>query len=411
MIEAFLIEEVLSSLFDYLKKKVAATPSEKSKFDFIIKDKDGKKVAIEVKGQNFSTRSLHNIVVALQENQDLNDFYLITPDEPNSERLKAFNQIFKDSKVNANWESINKYLESQDLDFKLSDDIRPSLLNLQVAALTSKYESYDKKFIGQNLSDNDLSKNLKQNIKNAKEGKIDKYDVRFGLRRQFPDSAIFNLENDEEKISDALNFGKKYDDAIIILTDIKNFSSLVSVADPEELNELMGKYYTNARELVFEYGGVLDKFIGDAVLCIFNYPVKNDSAFKKATKFCAELILMGENILNEFQKKLDQEIETGTRVGLATGPIYALNIGKDDIEVTFIGDKINFAARLEKNCQVNGILLSNRFYHKLDDADPNFLKSFNLSEVKIDPKDAKGQIGTTTAWQVTKDELKTIIDD
>lgn len=409
MIESYLIEGVLSSLFDLLKKKVVTSPSDRAKFDFLIKGEDDKKIAIEVKGQNINLKTLHNIENVLSNYKDLSEFYLITPEKPEQKQLKSFENVFKESKTKVHWLGINQYLQNQNLDLELTDDIRNSLLNLQVAALTSKFDLYNKSHIGSDLGYDKLAENLKSNIKNVNQGKIDKSDVRFGLRRQFSDKTISKLENDSCKISKFLNFGGKYDDAIIILTDIKNFSTLVSASDPEELNELMSKYYTNARELVFKYDGVLDKFIGDAVLAIFNYPEKNEANYKKATQFCAELILMGENLLNDFQKKLDQEIETGTRVGIASGSIYALNIGKEGFEVTFIGDKINFAARLEKNCSVNGILMSNRFYHKLDDSDSDFIKSFKLTEMKIDPKDAKGQIGTTTAWQVEKDQMEIII--
>lgn len=409
MIEPYLIESVLSSLFDFLKKKVVISPSDRAKFDFLIKGEDGKKIAIEVKSQNISIKTLQNIHYVITNYNDLSEFYLITPEEPETIQLKGFQNVFKESKIKVHWLSINQYLQNQNLDIELNEDIRNSLLNLQVAALTSKFDLYNKNHVGSDLGYDKLAENLKSNIKNVSQGKIDKSDVRFGLRRQFSDKTISNLENDSEKISKYLNFGGKHDEAIIILTDIKNFSTLVSASDPEELNELMSKYYTNARELVFKYDGVLDKFIGDAVLAIFNYPKKNELNYKKSLQFCAELILMGENLLNDFQKKLDQEIETGTRIGIASGPIYALNIGKEDFEVTFIGDKINFAARLEKNCVVNGILMSNRFFHKLNDYDCEFVKNIRLEEIKIDPKDAKGQIGTTTAWQIKKDQMEIII--
>lgn len=410
MIEPYLIESVLSSLFDFLKKKVITTPNDRAKFDFIIKDDNGRKIAIEVKSQNVTLKTLLYIEKALQEYDDIDEFYLITPEEPSKDYLQRLKSVFKNEKVVIHWVGINQFIQLQNLDIELSEDIRTSLLNLQVAAVTSKYEDYNKQFIGSHLGTTDLTTHLKQNIKNVKEGKVDKTNLLFGLRRQFPYSTIAELEKNPGKISETLNFGKKYDDAIIILTDIKNFSTLVSVSDPEELNDLMSKYYTNARELVFKYGGILDKFIGDAVLAIFNYPIKEESSFTNATKFCAELVLMGENILNEFQRKLDQEIETGTRVGLATGPIYALNIGTDEFEVTFIGDKINFAARLEKNCDVNGILMSNRFYHKLDDSNHEFIEKIDKSEKKIDPKDAKGQVGITTAWQIERKEMEKIIE-
>jgi len=409
MIEPYLIEAVLSSLFDYLKKKVETSPADRAKFDFLIKGEDDKKIAIEVKGQNFSPKVIQNIQNIISNYNDLSEFYLITPEKPEAKYLKDFETVFKNSQTKVHWIGINQYLQDQNLDLELTGDIRNSLLNLQLAALTSKFDLYNKAHIGSDLGYDKLAENLKSNIKNVNQGKIDKSDIRFGLRRQFSDKIISTLENDSQKISNYLNFGGKYDDAIIILTDIKNFSIIVSASDPEELNELMSKYYTNARELVFKYDGVLDKFIGDAVLAIFNYPEKNKNNYKKALQFCAELILMGENLLNEFQKKLDQEIETGTRVGIASGPIYALNIGQEDFEVTFIGDKINFAARLEKNCEINGVLMSNRFYHKINEYDSGFATSFKLTQIKIDPKDAKGQTAVTTAWQVKKDQMEIII--
>lgn len=410
MIEPYLIEAVLSSLFDFLKKKVISTPEDRAKFDFIIKDDNGKKIAIEVKGQNITVKTLLDIERALVDYRDLDEFYLITPEDPTNEQEKRFKAVFKGHNVRFYWMGINQFIHKQNLGIELNENLRDALINLQVAAVTSKYQDYNKQFVGSNLGKANPTERLKLNIQNVKEGKVDRKNILFGLRRQFPYSTILHLEAEPDRISEKLCFGKKYDDAVIILTDIKNFSTLVSVADPEELNDLMSKYYTNARELVFKYGGILDKFIGDAVLAIFNYPFKDPSNFVKATKFCAELVLMGENILKEFQRKLDQEIETGTRVGLATGPIYALNIGKEEFEVTFIGDKINFAARLEKNCDVNGILMSNRFCYKLDDSNHNYLNKMGKKEVKIDPKDAKGQVGVTTAWQISRLQMEKLIE-
>ena len=103
MIEPYLIESALSSLFDFLKKKIIATPADRAKFDFIIKDDDGKKIAIEVKGQNVTVKTLINIERALQDYKDIDEFYLITPEEPTeflNERLKS---IFKDYKTKIHW--------------------------------------------------------------------------------------------------------------------------------------------------------------------------------------------------------------------------------------------------------------------------------------------------------------------
>lgn len=409
MIEPALIESTLSSLFDFLKRKIITSPYDRAKFDFIIQDDQGKKVAVEVKNQNVTLKTLLNLSEAAKEYKDINELYLVTPENPTQDFEKRFKSVFEDTGLEVHWVGINTFIEQQGLGIKLDKDLRKALLNLQLAAVTSKYEDYDEKIIGPQLGTTDLLAHLQKNIQKVEEGDVRKSSILYSLRRQFPYSTILDLEKHSEQLPQVLSFGKKYDDAIIILTDVKNFSSIVSVSDPDELNDLMNRYYSNARELVFKYGGILDKFIGDAVLAIFNYPFKNANSFENAIKFCAELILMGENILREFQKKLDQEIETGTRVGIATGPIYALNIGQEDFEVTFIGDKINFAARLEKNCEVNGILMSNRYLHRLEGNNPAFVKGFVKVEKKLDPKDAKGQIGITTAWQVQHDQLTNIL--
>lgn len=107
---------------------------------------------------------------------------------------------------------------------------------------------------------------------------------------------------------------------------------------------------------------------------------------------------------------MDQAVETGTRVGVSNGPIYTLNIGREHIEVTFIGEKINFAARLEKNCDINGILLSNRFYNKLTQEFPDLSAKLSIKKKDLSPTDAKGQTMNTTSWQVKFEDIQTITD-
>ena len=235
-------------------------------------------------------------------------------------------------------------------------------------------------------------------------------DNLISLRRQFPDSILANLDTDYDSLFKQLYIGQKYNDAIIVLTDIKNFSSIVSSADPDELNEAMNKYYTSARDLVFKYNGILVQFVGDSVLAIFNYPKKDLSAYINTVKFCSELILLGRATFDSLLSKMDQAIDTGTRVGVSNGPIYTLNISKGGIEITFIGDKINFAARLEKNCDVDGILLSNRFYTIFYNAYSDLAKDIDFTRKDLTPSDAKGQMSVTKAWQIQFKDIQKIIN-
>lgn len=222
------------------------------------------------------------------------------------------------------------------------------------------------------------------------------------LGRQFPYSVLAKIKGfgSDSDIVEYFKIGKRSEDAIVVLSDIKNFSSIVAAAQADDLNEMMNKYYTESRNLVFKYNGVLDKFIGDAVLAIFNYPDKSDDSCVNAIKFCEELISLGISIFSELQSNMDNIVDTGTRIGVSMGSIYTLNIGDKTIEVTFVSDKINLAARLEKNCEVNGILMSNIFKTKLEKVSYSYLESLRIEEKIINKNDAKGQILDVRAWQI-----------
>lgn len=400
-----LIESVLSTVFDLYKSKVVSTPNERAAFDFVLKGNDNKKVAIEIKGRNVSSGMITNLRNSLAHHSDIDEFILITPSEPNPFQRIYFKQAFDNLLIKASWTSIQDYLKKNfNLDIKSNEELN----KLQIAAITSKIANYSNENIGSDLPKEKSKPRLKEIMANAQKGDFQVSNHLLSLRRQFPDKFLSSLG--EADILNQLHIGNKYNDAIIVLTDIKNFSTIVTAADPDDLNETMSKYYNNARDLVFKYGGILDKFIGDAVLAIFNYPKKGKDSYLNTLKFCSELILLGNETFQNLLRKMDQSVETGTRIGVANGPIYTLNIGKGEIEVTFIGDKINFAARLEKNCDVNGILLSNRFCNKFSEEFFDLWQSIEIKERELSPDDAKGQQLPTKCWQIPFDEIKKVIN-
>lgn len=401
-----LIETVLSTVFDYFKKRVVKTPSDRLYFDFILEGDNGGKIAIEVK-QKLLSSSIASIKWALTHQNNIDEFILITPLKPDETQLQIFRTqilpIFPKSK----WQSLKEFLK---LNYNIIINNSNDLAQLQTAAITSKIDLYSQEIIGNEITLKKRQSTLSKNLEETKKGNFKVQNNLISLRRQFPDSIMAKLNHENGKLLSELHIGEKYNNAIIVLTDIKNFSSIVKEAEPEDLNETMEKYYTNARDLVFKYDGILDKFIGDAVLAIFNYPKKNIESFINVLKFCSELILLGDESFQNLLSKMDQTVETGTRVGISSGSIYTLNIGKGDIEVTFIGDKINLASRLEKKCEINGILVSNSFYNKLNYEFLELTNQLMFEEKHISPTDAKGQSMTTKAWQIQNCDIQKIID-
>ena len=114
-------------------------------------------------------------------------------------------------------------------------------------------------------------------------------------------------------------------------------------------------------------------------------------------------------MLKEILKKMDNDIETGTRIGITTGPLYTLNIGRDDIEVSFIGDKINLAARLEHHCEPNCVLTSNAFFNSLKANNAQLRLDKHFKKRIIEPSDAKGQDTNITSWQIENEQLEDLL--
>ncbi len=228
------------------------------------------------------------------------------------------------------------------------------------------------------------------------------------LTRKMPYPTLRALKDSQQPPEEFFGIGQPSRDSIIVLSDIVNFSLLVRTAYAEDLNQAMFRYYRGAQALIYEHGGILDKFNGDAVLAVFNYPLKDDRNCALALKYAAALVQLGQDVLSELTGSIDEKIPTGTRVGIAMGEMWTLNIGTDEIDVTFVGDKINLAKRLESNCDVDGVLLSNVFAKTLARADQELYSSLKAQGRELPEDKVKGQTTDIISWQVLPEVISSL---
>lgn len=217
------------------------------------------------------------------------------------------------------------------------------------------------------------------------------------LTRQLPYQAVARLL-DHDTVENNLRIGSRVPEVTIVLSDLVNFSRLVSSSSEDVLNAHMQRYYRAARELVFRHGGMLDKFIGDAVLAVFRYPFSDGSTETQVMGYATDLIKLGHQVMESWLGEINASINTGTRVGVANGDIWPLNIGTDSLELSFLGDTINLAARLEKNCAVDGVLIDNRTKTQLGKYQSDC--SWTFKQIVLNPGDVKGQTEPINAWQL-----------
>ena len=145
---------------------------------------------------------------------------------------------------------------------------------------------------------------------------------------------------------DNLGLGGKRANVTVLFSDIRGFTSMSENLSPAEVSEILNEYFTEMEPIITKYNGIINKFIGDAVMAIFGEPIQDKKHAQNAVK-CAFAML---EKVKELQKKWASEgkpkIEIG--VGINTGEVFVGNIGSiNRMEYTVIGDTVNLASRLE----------------------------------------------------------------
>jgi adenylate cyclase len=155
-------------------------------------------------------------------------------------------------------------------------------------------------------------------------------------------------------------------EATVLFCDIRGFTTLSERLTPEQVVSLLNEFYTTAIETTFKHDGTLDKFLGDAVMCVFGAPIAHPDHAERAVKTALDM----RSALTELSKRramrgLDP-FEVG--IGVALGEVVAGTVGTEErMEYTVIGDSVNVAARLQGHAKAGSILLSRRTYEAVHD--------------------------------------------
>jgi adenylate cyclase len=151
--------------------------------------------------------------------------------------------------------------------------------------------------------------------------------------------------------------------ATVLFSDIRGFTSMSEKLPPEDVVGFLNDYLQRMVDIVFDEGGIVDKFIGDSVMAVFGAPVPKPDDAVRAVRAA---LRMNEEVtrFNEQQKKRGG-IEIDVGIGLHTGPLIAGNIGSDrKMEYTVIGDTVNVANRVESLNQkmMTNVLITQQCY-------------------------------------------------
>jgi adenylate cyclase len=145
----------------------------------------------------------------------------------------------------------------------------------------------------------------------------------------------------------ALHGEKK--EIFVVFSDLEGFTKMSHALQPEQVARLLNRYLSMLSKVVLDHGGVLDKFVGDAVVAFWGAPIAKPDDGERAAKAGYALWQAGEAFREEVAKSDPALPRIGkTRVGMHWGEAVVGNFGGENrIQYTALGDSMNTAARLE----------------------------------------------------------------
>ena len=178
-----------------------------------------------------------------------------------------------------------------------------------------------------------------------------------------------------------LELGGKEQKVTVMFSDIRSFTSIAEALGPRETVSLLNAYFTEMVDVIFQHGGILDKYMGDGIMALFGAPLVGprdaDQALAAADDMMRRLAALNERRVAAGQQALD------IGIGFSTGPTVVGNIGSvKRLDYTVIGDNVNLASRLEGATKQYGakIVLSETTVRELQS--PATLRELDLIRVR-----------------------------
>lgn len=162
--------------------------------------------------------------------------------------------------------------------------------------------------------------------------------------------------------------------ATILFADLRGYTSLSEDSSPTEVVEMLHRFYDECAAAIWDRDGIVNKFIGDAVLAIFNFPITRQDHVARAVLAAIELqnkcaekqIFAPTPAGNTHSQKV-----TGIGIGIHTGQASIGEVGSAYKDFTIIGSVVNTASRIQSEAAVGEVLVTEEVYTHVKDLFPS----------------------------------------
>jgi adenylate cyclase len=180
--------------------------------------------------------------------------------------------------------------------------------------------------------------------------------VRANFERYFAPNVAAEIARHEQ----AVKLGGDRRPMTVLFADIRNFTTMAEQMEPDAIAALLTDYFTEMVEVIFEHGGTLDKFIGDALMALWGAPVPHPDDPRHAYQAAVAMQQTVEGLNQRWRAAGRPTIAVG--IGINYGEVFVGNIGSHRrLEYTVIGDAVNVAQRLSAEAGPGDILVSEDF--------------------------------------------------
>ena len=214
---------------------------------------------------------------------------------------------------------------------------------------------------------------------------LKKQKVQYAMSRYMSEDVM----KDVLKNIDNLGLGGKKAIVTVLFSDIRGFTSISEQLSAQQVSQLLNEYFSEMEPIVSKYNGIINKFIGDAVMAVFGEPIQDENHPLNAVKCGYEMLQRVQELNKKWQKDGKPIINIG--VGINTGEVFVGNIGSEKrMEYTVIGDTVNLASRLESYNKTykTQILISSSTY----EASKEYIEVNCISDIEIRGKAEKMNI-------------------
>lgn len=154
----------------------------------------------------------------------------------------------------------------------------------------------------------------------------------------------------------------------VLFADCRNYTAMTRELGVERMAPLMDTFFRSTYEVVVTEEGILDKFLGDACLALFNVPVRRDDHVARAVKAACQV--QHEVVRMNAARGDEPALEVG--IAISTGFALAGRLGSNEpSDYTAIGDVVNIASRLQGHAGAGELLVTGAVYEAVRDSFPD----------------------------------------